>query len=188
MHRRETAGEDGSLGKAQDGAEHRQKGEQRHRPAVRDPRDDGDARDREDGPQQGGEPQPLLAVEDGEQQRRERHEGEQRLPEAGMDLNERVVREAERAAKDERAVEQHAQQRSPSWKREPHDGHHCSEQARGEQETKPGTPERIELTIADPDADGVAARKQRPDDERRKRSAVPAFHGAKPTRLSPWRA
>ena len=56
-------------------------------------------------PSQGGEPQPLLALEDGEQQRRERHEGEQRLPEAGMDLDERVVREAECASEDERAVE-----------------------------------------------------------------------------------
>jgi hypothetical protein len=114
-----------------------------------------------------------MPLQDCEQQGRERDEREKRLPETGVNADKRVVGEAERAAEDERAIEQHAQQRAVAREREPHDGHDGSEKASREQEAQPGAPQRIELTVADPHADGVSAREHSPDDERRERRAVP---------------
>jgi hypothetical protein len=91
-------------------------------------------------PTSGRESQTLLPLQDGEQQGRERDEREKRLPEAGVNADKRVVGEAERAAEDERAIEQHAQQRAVAREREPHDGHDDSEKASREKEAQPGAP------------------------------------------------
>jgi hypothetical protein len=170
---RKMTGDDRRLRKAQHRAQHRQQRERRHRIASGDARDHADAGDGKEGADEGRKSQTLLALQDGEQQGRQRDEREQRLPEAGVNADERVVGEAERATKDERAVEQNAHERAAARERQPNDGHHGTEKAGREQETQPGAPQRIELTVADPHADGVSAREHGPSDEGRERRAFP---------------
>ena len=89
-----------------------------------------------------------------------------------MDPHECVVGEAERAAEDERAVEDHAHQCAAAGNGELHGRHDNPEQTSREREAKPGAPEWIELPVADPHADGVPAREHGADDERCERRAV----------------
>ena len=145
------------------------------------PEDAGDHSDTCEGEQRAcdrGEAHALLALERGEQERRQRDERQDRLAEARVDAVERVVGEAERAAEDQRAVEARAQQRATTRQREPQQCDHRAEEAAREQEAKPGAPERIELAVADPHADGVPSREHRTDDEGCERPAVAvAAHG-----------
>ena len=72
--------------------------------------------------------QALLALGDGEQQRRQWDEREDRLSEAGVDADERVVGEGERAPEQQRAEDQRSDESPPSRRRETHRRHHGGQQ------------------------------------------------------------
>jgi hypothetical protein len=61
-------------------------------------------------------------------------------------------------------------------KRELHAEHHGREESGGEEEAEPGSPQRIELTVADSDADCIPAGEDCSRDERRERDLVAIEH------------
>ena len=116
--------------------------------------------------------QALLPLEHGEEQGRERDEGEHGLAEPCMQVDERVVREAECAAEDHEPVEQGAEQRAPARELEPHDCHHRGEQRGREHETQRRAPQRIELPVAEANAHRIAPGEHGLGDERRECDAL----------------
>jgi len=169
MDGREVAHEHGRLREAENRAQDGQQRQEGHKLVPGDSGDGTDARDGEQRSDDSPKAQALLALRNGEQQRRQGHESEERLSEPGVDPDEGVVGEREGSAEDERPVEQHADERSPARTRQPEDGHHTREEPRREHEANACAPERVELTVAEPDADRVSACEHCAGDERRER-------------------
>jgi hypothetical protein len=96
-------------------------------------------------------------------------EREQRLAEPGVDPDERIVGEREGAAELEDAVEERAGQRSPARQRQPQQRQQRDEQRGRQREAQARTPQRLELAVAEPDPDRVAAREDGARHERRER-------------------
>src|SRR4029450_1157566 len=178
VQRRIAAHEHGALCEAEHGPEYREEREERHRLAIRDSGDRGDARDREQGAGDRARAEAFLALGNREEKRGERNEREQRLAEAGVDPNERVVRAAERSSEDYDPVQERTDERASTGKLQLEDRDHRPEQRSCEREPKPGAPEWVELSIAEPNADRVPAREHRLYEERCKRDSVAGeLHG-----------
>jgi hypothetical protein len=112
-------------------------------------------RERQEGPGHGRGAQVFLTVGHGEQQRRQRHQRQQRLAEPGVYPDECVVGKGKRGAEVERAVHQRAGQRPAARQRLPQHHHGRHQHGRGEREPQARSPQRVELTVAEPDPDRV---------------------------------
>jgi hypothetical protein len=161
VHRRKAAHDDCRLGKAQSAAEQRKQGKNGYRLAQRRPRHQrdsgqGEKRSHDDG----GGTEALLALQHGKQQGRQRHDREQRLPEAGVNPLETEVRQREGAPEVQCAEDQRSGERSSARQGKPHDHDRGEEQQRGEREAQSCSPQWSEFAVAEADPNGIAAREQ----------------------------
>ena len=92
-------------------------GEERHRAVQRGARHERDADHGEHRPAERRQMKPLLALQHGEEDRQKRHEREDDLPEARLQLDERVVHERERRAELDGAPEDRAPERATARQR-----------------------------------------------------------------------
>ena len=113
VNRRKAPHQHRRLREAEHRAQARDQGYQRHRFTLGQARDQRHADEREERPSDRGAVQALLALGDGEQQRRQWDEREDRLSEAGVDADERVVGEGERAPEQQRAEDQRSDESPP---------------------------------------------------------------------------
>jgi hypothetical protein len=168
---REPAHEHGGLREAERAAECGEQRQGRYRGHERRSRHHHDSGERDERSHDRSRAEALLPLEDREQERRERYDREEDLSKAGVDVDEGLVREAERSTEVERAEDERAGHRPSAWEREPQRGH-CRRQHGGrEGEPEACAPERRELPVAEPDTNGVPARKERSGDEGGKRRA-----------------
>ena len=107
----------------------------------------------------------LLALQHGEEDRQKRHEREDDLPEARLQLDERVVHERERRAELDGAPEHRAPERATARQRKAQGGCQNEEDDRGEREPQARAPERVELPVREADADRIRAGERRADEE-----------------------
>jgi hypothetical protein len=107
------------LGEAQSAAQQREHRKQGHRLAHRCARHERDSGQREKRSHDGGGTETLLALQHRKQQGRQRHDREQRLPKAGVNPLEAVVRQREGAPEVQCAEEQGSGERSSARQGEP---------------------------------------------------------------------
>ena len=120
MDRREPADEHGGLGEAEGATDESEEREcRRRRPERLAPDMTAIPRQGEQTADHRAEANPLLALNDDEEEGGERDERQHRLAEAGVNVHEPVVGECERAADAERPVEHRAGQRSSARRRSP---------------------------------------------------------------------
>ena len=95
-----------------------------------------------------------------------------------MQSDEPVVGERERSGDRQCAIDKRTGHRSSCGEREPQHDHDCRQQGRRQQEPEAGSPERIELAVAEADRNRIPAGEDRHGDERRQRCAfVAGVHG-----------
>ena len=172
MNGRQAADEHRGLGEAQGAPKRREHREQRQRLTERRARHQYHPAQRESRSRERHEAKALLPLGGREQERHERHEREQDLTEACMQLHQRVVGEGVRGGELHEAEHDRAYESASAREREPQGGHQDQEQRRGKQEAQSGTPQRVELAVREADTDRVATREDRARDERRQRDTI----------------
>ena len=109
---------------------------------------------------------------DGEQQRQQWADGQHDRADPGRHLLQRPVETPVRGRERQQSVDHHQAEHAPARQRQPQRGAEHAEDHRRETEAKTRAPQRVELAIAVPHRDEVAATDQHRADERAERQPI----------------